>query len=549
MSKTENYEMVAKTMAELEDVLANELIKLGAQNVEVGNRMVSFTGDTALLYRANLHCRTALRILKPIHTFVANNADEVYEEIKKIEWDNYLTLDKTFMIDAVVFSHIFRHSQFVSYRVKDAIADYFYEKQGKRPSVSVSNPDLILNIHIAHNKCTLSLDSSGESLHKRGYRVAQTGAPLNEVLAAGMILKSGWQGNSNFVDPMCGSGTLLIEAAMIALNIPPGIHRENFAFEKWPDFDSDLFSEIYNDDSGATPFHHKIIGTDISGQAIAMAERNIKNAGLKNHISLEVKPLQQYVEAPQPPGVLMTNPPYGERIRIDDIDALYNMIGERLKHVFTGYEAYILSYKKENFDNLGLKPSQRFFLFNGALECEMRKYEIFAGKRDDRPKEATSSPRYKRDNQPVGRNRREFKQDFVAPSGDAPRRERRDREQPRDRRKDDDTHRNRGREDRDRSRDRERGRDRNRGRGERPYSQRGEGSAENRRYPSRSRGDYAADDTPHRTSSADDTPKRVIDLKKRKAEGYDNAPGAEKRVNKVFRSRKRRDDSDTNVEE
>ena len=262
---------------------------------------------------------------------------------------------------------------------------------------------------------------SGESLHKRGYRIAQTDAPLNEVLAAGMILKSGWRGESTFIDPMCGSGTLLIEAAMIALNMPPGIHREGFAFEKWKDFDKDLFSDIYNDDSGARECMCKIIGSDISGHAISIAERNIKNAGLKNNITLEVKPFQQYTESPEPAGVLMVNPPYGERIKVDDIESLYNMIGERLKHVFSGYDAYVLSFKKENFDNIGLKPAKRFFLFNGALECEMRKYEIFAGKRDDRPKEERSTRRYDRDNRPVGDNKREFKNDFAGRRGDKPR--------------------------------------------------------------------------------------------------------------------------------
>ena len=428
MNTTNNFQMVAKTMAELEDVLAEELIELGAQNVETGIRMVSFTGDNTLLYKANLHCRTALRILKPIHTFVADNADEVYEEIKKMDWEQYLSLDKTFSIDAVVFSHIFRHSKFVSYRVKDGIVDFFSEKYDKRPSVSLTNPDLVFNIHIAHNKCTLSLDSSGESLHKRGYRIAQTDAPLNEVLAAGMILKSGWRGECNFIDPMCGSGTLLIEAAMIALNIPPGIHREGFAFEKWPDFDSELFSDIYNDDSGAKEFDYKVIGTDISGQAISIAEKNVKNAGLKNVITLEVKPFQQYTEAPQPAGVLMVNPPYGERIRIDDIEALYNMIGERLKHVFTGYDAYVLSYKKEFFDAVGLKPAKRFFLFNGALEVEMRKFEIFAGRRDDRSSEEVSTRRYDRDSRAVGENQREFKQDFGPRGGDSRDRPRDDRD-------------------------------------------------------------------------------------------------------------------------
>ncbi|XGS83355.1 THUMP domain-containing protein [Limibacterium fermenti] len=394
MIATERFPMIAKTMAELEDVLAEELINLGADEVQIGKRMVSFSGDKALMYKANLHCRTALRILKPIHSFKADNPDDVYEAIKKIDWEHYLSLDKTFAIDAVVYSHIFSHSKFVAYKVKDAIADWFMERYHKRPSVSVTNPDIALNIHIAHNQCTLSLDSSGESLHKRGYRIGQGEAPLSEVLAAGMILKSGWKGDSTFIDPMCGSGTLLIEAAMIALNIPPGIHRPQFAFEKWNDFDKELFSDIYNDDSGSRDFHFRIIGSDISSQMIAIAGKNIANAGLKKYIDLETKPFQNYTEAPKPAGVLMTNPPYGERMKPDDLEGLYSMIGERLKHAFTGYSAYILSYRKECFDHIGLKPSKRYFLFNGALECEMRHYELFAGKRYDRSRsEDKAKPR------------------------------------------------------------------------------------------------------------------------------------------------------------
>ena len=426
MDNPQQFPLIAKTMAELEDVLAEELIALGANDVEIGTRMVSFTGDKALMYKTNVHCRTALRILKPIHTFKAENADEVYEALRQLDWEEHLSLDKTFSIDAVVYSHIFNHSKFVAYKVKDAIADWFNEKYGKRPSVGVTNPDLVFNIHIAHNKCTLSLDSSGESLHKRGYRLAQTDAPLSEVLAAGMILKSGWRGESAFIDPMCGSGTLLIEAAMIALGIPPGIHREHFAFEKWNDFDEELFSEIYNDDSGAREFTHRIIGSDISPKAIAIAEKNIKNAGLKKYIDLEVKPFQQYTEKPAPSGILMTNPPYGERLKVEDLEELYAMIGERLKHVFTGYNAYILSYRKESFDSIGLKPSKRFFLYNGALECEMREYEIFAGKRDDRPK--TDRSREKRvHEQHSERNSKEgyrrSKRDERAADEDRPKRE------------------------------------------------------------------------------------------------------------------------------
>ncbi len=251
---SETFEMVAKTLYGLEEILAEELLALGANDLQIGRRMVSFTGDKELLYKANFHCRTALRILKPIYHFKAKDADTVYKEVKKVEWEKFLSLDKTFAIDSVIYSEDFNHSKFVAYRTKDAIVDYFIEKFKKRPSVRVNNPDLYINIHISHNDCTLSIDSSGESLHKRGYRVDQTEAPLNEVLAAGMILKTGWKGESNFVDPMCGSGTLLIEAAMIALNIAPGIHRKEFAFQKWVDYDEELFDRIYNDESREREF-------------------------------------------------------------------------------------------------------------------------------------------------------------------------------------------------------------------------------------------------------------------------------------------------------
>ena len=378
-----NFAMIAKTMAGLEDVLAEELIGLGADNLEIGKRMVSFEGNKQLLYNANIHCRTALRILVPIYTFKARTTDEIYDEVKSLDWRKHMDVDKTFAIDAVIFSEIFTHSKFVAYRTKDAIVDFFTKKIGQRPSVSTTNPDLLINIHIAHDKCTLSLDSSGESLHKRGYRVSQTEAPINEVLAAGMILKTGWKGESDFVDPMCGSGTLLIEAAMIALNIPPGIYRSNFAFEKWIDFDKDLFDELYQDDSDEKGFKYKIYGSDISPKAIEIARENIKGAALSQYIELSVKSIQRYDTAPAPGGILVTNPPYGERLKIEDISALYEAIGERLKHVFTGYTVWILSSQKELFNKIALKPSAKIKLINGALDCEFRKYEIFAGKRDD----------------------------------------------------------------------------------------------------------------------------------------------------------------------
>lgn len=376
-----NFEMIAKTLPGLEDVLAEELIALGADNLQLGKRMVSFEGDKELLYKTNIHCRTALRILKPVLVFKAKNTDELYAYVKQFPWNDFFSVKNTFAIDAVVFSELFTHSKFVAYRTKDAIVDFFTEKVGKRPSVSTVNPDIVINVHIAHDKCTLSFDSSGESLHKRGYREAQTDAPLNEVLAAGMLLKTGWKGESAFIDPMCGSGTLLIEAAMIALNIPPGVYRKGFAFEKWPDFDKELFEYLYNDDSQERDFEYRIYGSDISPKAIAIANQNIKNAGLSRYIELSVKPIQKYSEPPAENGLLVTNPPYGERLKENDIFGLYESIGERLKHVFTGYTVWILSNKKEYFDKIGLKPSKKIKLINGSLECEFRKYEIFDGKR------------------------------------------------------------------------------------------------------------------------------------------------------------------------
>jgi len=377
------FEIIAKTMQGLENVLAEEIVNLGGNNVEIGKRMVSFTGDKKLLYKSNVHLRTAVRVLKPIFSFKAKNSDEVYHKIKEIEWEKIFDVKQSFSIDTVVFSELFRHSKFLSYRVKDGIADYFNEKLGKRPSVKLTNPDIYIHVHVSNDICTIALDSSGESLHKRGYRVEQTEAPLNEVLAAGMLLIAGWKGQSNFIDPMCGSGTLLIEAGLIALNIPPGIYRKSFAFEKWSDFDSDLFDEIINDESDEKAFNYKIYGSDNSPRAISIAEKNIKGASLTKYIQLETKPIQQYNTAPEK-GLLVTNPPYGERITSRDLVGLYENIGERLKHVFLGYDAWILSYKDECFDSIGLRHSERHKLKNGSLDCEYRKYEIFSGKRKEK---------------------------------------------------------------------------------------------------------------------------------------------------------------------
>ena len=378
-SMEQNFELIAKTFMGLEPVLAKELTQLGANDVKIGRRMVSFTGDKRLMYRANFQLHTAIRVLKPIRHFKAKSADDVYEEVKKIDWTEYLGVDNTFSVDSVVFSDEFRHSKFVSYKVKDAIVDQFREKTGKRPNISVANPDIRLNMHVAEDICTLSLDSSGESLHRRGYRQESVEAPLNEVLAAGMILLSGWQGDTDFIDPMCGSGTLLIEAALIAKNMAPGLFRKEYAFEKWPDFDADLFDEIYNDESLEREFKHHIYGYDVEMKAVNTARLNVKAAGLTNDITIVQQDFKDFTQ-PANKSIIITNPPYGERISTADLLGTYKMIGERLKHQFKGNDAWVLSYREECFDQIGLKPSIKIPLYNGSLECEFRKYQMFDGK-------------------------------------------------------------------------------------------------------------------------------------------------------------------------
>ena len=375
----QEYNMIAKTFMGLENVLAEELIALGANNVQIGRRMVSFSGDKELMYRANFQLHTAIRILKPIATFKARSAEDMYDEVKKIDWSQYIEKGKTFSVDSVVYSDEFRNSRFVTYKVKDAIVDQFREKTGDRPNVSVTNPDIRLHIHIAEDEASLSLDSSGESLHRRGYRQESVEAPLNEVLAAGMILMTGWKGETDFIDPMCGSGTLLVEAALIARNISPGVFRKEFAFEKWPDFDADLFDMIYNDDSQEKEFNHHIYGYDINIKAVNTARLNVRAAGLTKDITVEEQDFKDFTK-PEQKSIMITNPPYGERISTPNLLDTYKMIGERLKHAFGGNDAWILSYREECFDQIGLKPSIKIPVFNGSLECEFRKYAMFEGK-------------------------------------------------------------------------------------------------------------------------------------------------------------------------
>ena len=380
----QEFQMLAKTFKGLESVLAKELIELGANNVQIERRAVSFTGDKRMLYTANFCLRTASRVLVPIASFKAKKTDDIYEQVKQVEWSQYMTAKTTFQIDATVYSDLFRHSQFVTYRVKDAIVDWWMEHGGVRPSVQLTNPDMYLNVHIAGDVVTLSLDSSGESLHKRGYRVANTQAPINEALAAGMLLLAGWDGQSDFYDPMCGSGTLLIEAALIARNIAPGIYRKGFAFEKWANFDADLFEDIYSDDSRERDFEHKIYGSDAGFYAVQAATKNVQSANLQRDIEVRQIRVEELrlADTNTENALVMINPPYGERLSQDkNVLRLYQDMGTALKHQFSGATAWIISSNEEALKCVGLRPAKKIHLVNGDLECLFNKYELFKGDR------------------------------------------------------------------------------------------------------------------------------------------------------------------------
>lgn len=389
MKQQATFLMLAKTFKGLEEVLAQELIELGANDVQLERRAVSFKGDKALLYRANFCLRTAIRVLVPVRSEKLKAKgrkpeDQVYEIAKSVDWSRYMTVDNTFVIDATVYSEFFHNSLFVTYRVKDAIVDYWNEKTGKRPNVNAENPDIRINLHIGNDMMTLSLDSSGESLHKRGYRVTTTEAPISEVLAAGMLRMAGWHGQSDFYDPMCGSGTLLIEAALMAHNIAPGVFRQAYAFEKWPDFDADLWNDIYNDDSHEREFTHKIYGSDASFYAIQQATKNIKSAGVAKDIELKQVRIEELKDLSSEGALVMLNPPYGERLKSNkEMEDLYGAIGSALKHQFTGASAWIISSNVAAMKCIGLKPSKKLHLLNGELDCQFNKYDLFQGKRNE----------------------------------------------------------------------------------------------------------------------------------------------------------------------
>jgi putative N6-adenine-specific DNA methylase len=374
-----NFKMVAKTLFGFEELLAKELTQLGAQAVKIGVRHVSFVGDKGFMYKANLGLRTAIKILKPIASFKVINETDLYKKINAIPWENYLKSNGSLAVGSTLNGDTFTHSQYVSLKTKDAIVDRFREKTGERPNVDLRFPDLKIDIHIDRHFCTVSLDSSGESLHKRGYKVATNIAPINEVLAAGLVLLSGWDGQSDFMDPMCGSGTLLIEAAMIACNIPPNLMRNEFGFERWEDWDVDLFEKIEDSLLSKTrDFHHKIMGFDKSPSAVKKAIQNVENSKLDDFIYIKHEDFFKTQKGGDAHLHMVFNPPYGERLDIE-METFYGAIGSTLKHKYPGTHAWMISSNLEALKHIGLRPSRKIKLFNAKLEARFQKYEMYAG--------------------------------------------------------------------------------------------------------------------------------------------------------------------------
>ncbi|WP_222845849.1 THUMP domain-containing class I SAM-dependent RNA methyltransferase [Flavilitoribacter nigricans] len=374
-------QLAIKTLAGLEPLLAGELKALGARDIEAGTRIVTCTGDPEVLYRVNFESRTALRVLVPIDSFRATHEKRLYNKIQQIDWSQYMQVDQTLAIDAVTNSQHFRHSKYAALKTKDAIVDQFRDKFGRRPNINVRNPDLRINIHISNDICNVSLDSSGDSLHKRGYRVDTVEAPLNEVLAAGMVMHTGWSGDRPLVDPMCGSGTILIEAAMIAANIPPQLPGRKFGFQNWADYDAKLWEAVKARAlDQIRPIEVPILGYDKAFKAVKISHQNILAARLSGKIEVERKAFEK-MDPPPPPGVLIMNPPYDERLAVEDVKAFYQSIGDRLKQAYAGYEAWIISSNLDAMKSIGLRASRRLTLFNGPLECKYMKFELYEGSR------------------------------------------------------------------------------------------------------------------------------------------------------------------------
>ncbi|QNK78594.1 THUMP domain-containing class I SAM-dependent RNA methyltransferase [Winogradskyella undariae] len=375
-----NYKMLAKTLFGFEDILANELTQLGATQVEKGVRNVSFVGDKGFMYKANLGLRTAIKILKPIHSFRVTREEDLYKNVKNMKWEEYLKATGSLAVDATVHNSVFTHSQYTALKTKDAIVDRFREKEGVRPDVDLRFPDLKINVHIDRQRCTISLDTSGESLHRRGYKSATNIAPINEVLAAGLILLSGWDGQSDFMDPMCGSGTMLAEAAMIACNIPPNLMRKEFGFERWEDWDVDLFEKIEESLLKKTrDFHHKILGYDKSPSAVVKAKENMKNAHLDEFVHIQHEDFFKTQKSGDEKLHMVFNPPYGERLDNLNVEEFYGDIGSTLKHGYPNTNAWLITSNLEALKFVGLRPSRKIKVFNAKLEARLVKYEMYEG--------------------------------------------------------------------------------------------------------------------------------------------------------------------------
>ena len=371
--------LTAKTFQGLENVLAKELELLGAEDITILKRAVSFSGNKKLLYKSNLHLRTALRILHPIYTFIATNENDLYKKVSEFDWSAYLKLSQTFAIDSVVFSDYFTHSKYVALKCKDAIVDQFRDKTGKRPSIETKTPDVQFNVHVYKDEFTISIDSSGDSLHKRGYRNSQHDAPLNEVLAAGMLLLTGWKKSIPLIDPMCGSGTILMEATMIACNMPPQINRKTYGFMNWNDYEPELWNKVYEDaKSNINKSEINITGGDISRRSIDISKESLIKFGFHRDIRINKTSFLDFYPKSST-GMLIMNPPYGERQKEDDIFSLYKNIGSHLKQNFAGFDAWILSSNKDALKFIGLHPSKKLTLFNGALECKFQKFSLYQG--------------------------------------------------------------------------------------------------------------------------------------------------------------------------
>ncbi|PLX00663.1 MAG: RNA methyltransferase [Marinilabiliales bacterium] len=375
----QSFNLVAKTLYGLEEVLARELEMIGAQEIKPLNRAVMYRGDLEVMYKSNLLLRTAQKILRPIRTFEVQNENQLYKKLQQINWPGFFHVDQTFAVDGTTQGNIFTHSKFVALRTKDAIVDQFRDRLGKRPSVDIDHPDIRINIHISDMRCTVSMDSSGVQLGRRGYRAMQVEAPISETLAAGIILLSGWKGQKPFLDPMCGSGTFPIEAAMIAANIPPGRMHE-FAFENWKDYDDKLWKRIQKEvDSYIKPIDVDIRGMDMDADAVKIASQNAKYAGVDKWVRFGVNNFLENTPDMKP-GTIIVNPPYGERLKEkDEIVPFYQEIGTRLKHHYNGWEAWIISGNVEALKFIGLRPAKKIKLYNGPLESRLDKYELYIG--------------------------------------------------------------------------------------------------------------------------------------------------------------------------